>query len=189
MQGRYSRCWGGTAGAWAALRNGPLGQSALIGLSDLWMMKTINRIPHQCSSESSQNELSFLADSPHLIKNLKVALVNGQDITLPDWIINRTKSFLKYNDSQPLMYTADIPRQQQLKISPGLTTKTLTLSTLTKWKKCQNARIFFSHSNTARLEYLVQAHNHFIDLLTVQYRKARRSEKHCPNIWKLKHWP
>jgi hypothetical protein len=47
-------------------------------------MKTVNQITH---TSFSQYEPYFLADSHHLIKNLKAALVNEQDITLPDWIV------------------------------------------------------------------------------------------------------
>src|SRR5688572_8957393 len=46
--------------------------------------KAVNAVLHPCSTE---HRLYFLADAPHLIKNLKAALVNGQDIVLPDWVL------------------------------------------------------------------------------------------------------
>ena len=47
--------------------------------------QTVNKIPHP---QSPEQWLSFLADVPHVIKNLISALVNGQVITLPDNVVS-----------------------------------------------------------------------------------------------------
>lgn len=128
-------------------------------------MKTINRIPHPCSS---QYELYFLADAPHLIKNLKAALVNGQDIALPDWVVKQQNLCSNTVTANHLHALLTFQGSMQLKISPGLTTKTLTPSHFDKMK-VSNAMSFFSHSNAAGLEYLVRAHSHSTDLLTTAW--------------------
>src|SRR5688572_27578670 len=129
------------------------------------MMKTINQIPHPCSS---QYELYFLADSPHLIKNLKAALVNGQDITLPDWIVKEQNLGSNTVTANHLRALMAFQSSMQLKISPGLTTKTLAPNHFDKMK-VSNAMSFFSHSNAAGLEYLVKAHSHNTDFLTTAW--------------------
>ena len=129
------------------------------------MMKTVNRISHPCSS---QKELSFLADAPHLMKNLKAALVNGQNITLPDWIVTELGLSCNTVTASHLRTLLTFQSNMQLKISPGLTKKTLTPSHFDKMK-VSNAMSFFSHSNAAGLEYLVQAHNHSTDILTTAW--------------------
>lgn len=127
--------------------------------------RTVNAILHPCSTE---RKLYFLADAPHLIKNLKAALVNGQDIVLPNWVLQEHNLSSNRVTAKHLHSLLTFQENLHLKISPKLTAKTLTPGHFDKMK-VSNAMSFFSHSNAAGLEYLVQAHSHSNDLLTTAW--------------------
>jgi len=134
------------------------------GISCGRLTKTVNRIPHPCISDK---HLYFLADAPHVIKNLKAAIVNGQDISLPDWAVKDNKLSCGVVTANHLQKLLDFQENLQLKISPGLTSKTLKPSHFEKMK-VSNAMSLFSHSNSAGLAYLVEQ-GYSTDLLTTSW--------------------
>ncbi len=81
-------------------------------------------------------------------------MVNGHDVVLPDWVVTDNSLSSKIVSSSHLQMLLDFQNDLQLKLSPGLTSKTLAPSHFDKMK-VSNAMSFFSHSNAAGLEYLV----------------------------------
>lgn len=117
---------------------------------------------------NTKSKLYFLADAPHVIKNLKAAMVNGQDVVLPDWVVTENSLPSNIVSASHLQMLLDFQKDLQLKLSPGLTSKTLTPSHFDKMK-VSNAMSFFSHSNAAGLEYLVHHEQFPSALLTTAW--------------------
>ena len=129
------------------------------------LFETVNHIPHPCFPDSN---LYFLADVPHVIKNLKAALVNGQDIVLPDWAVQENNLCSNTVTASHLQQLLAFQENLPLKLSPSLTAKTLAPTHFDKMK-VSNAMSVFSHSNSAALQYLVETHNYSEDLLTTAW--------------------
>lgn len=114
-------------------------------------LPTVNKVAHPTVPGQY---LYFVADAPHVIKNPKAALINGQQITLPDWVVFKHALPSNVVTVDHLHTLASYQENLQLKLSPGLTTKILTPSHFDKMK-VSNALNVFSHANSAALEYLV----------------------------------
>ena len=135
------------------------------GISCGRSVDTVNKVQHPAEDN---HKLFFLADAPHLMKNLKSALVNKQNIYLPEWVVqvnNLTSNIVTVKHLSELLAFQD---KLSLKLSPKLTSKTLKPNHFNKMKVA-NAMNFFSHSNSASLEYLVLQENYTPDLLTTAW--------------------
>lgn len=126
---------------------------------------TVNKV---ASPVSPSNSVHFLADAPHLLKNLKAALVNGQEVKLPDWVVIKYSLPSNVVTVQHLHTLVEFQTTMELKLSPALNAKTLRPSHFDKMK-VSNAAHVFSHANGAALEYLVKLHSHSKELLTTAW--------------------
>lgn len=127
--------------------------------------QTINKIQHPYNPERF---LYFLADVPHVLKNLKAALVNGQSITIPSAVL--TEEGLKSSEVsvRPLADLLTFQEDKDLKLAPKLTSATLTPSHFEKMK-VSHALNFFSHSVASALRYLVEFEGSKPDILTTAW--------------------
>ena len=117
--------------------------------------KTVNKIPHP---QNPQKWLYFLADVPHVIKNLKAALVNGQIFTLPDNVVSANNINCSTVSLAPIQDLAKFQEPLDLKIAPKLTQSTLAPSHFEKMK-VSGALNFFSNAVSSGLRYLVKEEN------------------------------
>ena len=102
-------------------------------------------------------DLFFLADDPHLVKNIKAALCNGQDFVIPG-------EFVIENDLPSCVATIshikrllEFDAEHQLKLVPGLDVKDLDPAHFQKMNVGKALR-FISRATSAALSYLVEAH-------------------------------
>lgn len=127
--------------------------------------RTINKIPHPTEAG---RYLHFLADVPHIIKNMKAALVNGNDITLHQEIVDHFKLPTNTVTVKHVKILHDFQKDQDLKLAPKLTESTLAPSHFDKMK-VSNALNFFSHSVSSALRYLVECEGYDKELLTTAW--------------------
>ena len=113
--------------------------------------RTTCKIPHP---QDPAKWLHFLADVPHLFKNIKSALVNGQAFTLSTETV--AKHGLKSNVAsvEPLKDLANFQEDLDLKLAPKLNMNALTPTHFDKMK-VSNATRVLSHDVSCGLTYLV----------------------------------
>lgn len=80
------------------------------------------KIPHPCYNDCQKQ---FLANAPHVIKNLKAAHVNGQEISSPDWATKQNALTSNVVSTSHLQSLLECQENVQLKGSQSLTSKTL----------------------------------------------------------------
>lgn len=97
--------------------------------------------PHPADPDMT---LHFMADIPHLIKNLKAALVNNNSILYKDRIISIA----------PVRFLANYQSSRELKIAPKLTVAAVTASHFDKMK-VSNATKVLSNSVSSGLIWMV----------------------------------
>ena len=108
--------------------------------------ETTNKIQHPCDPSRF---LYFIADVPHVIKNVKAALVNGQTFKLPDDVVASNNLSGSEVSKAPV-------EDQELKIAPKLTSAALDPCHFDKMKVC-HALHFFSQSVSAGIRFLVES--------------------------------
>lgn len=126
---------------------------------------TVNKIPHPVEDGRF---LHFLADVPHIIKNTKAALENGNDITLGKEVVVKfslTSNKVTLNHVKMLH---DFQKDKDLKLAPKLTDSLLSPSHFGKMK-VSNALYLFSHAVSSALRYLVDAEGYEPNLLTTAW--------------------
>ena len=130
-------------------------------------------VPHPLTPD---RQLFFMPDVPHLVKNLRNALVHGHTLTLPNEVVE--KNNLPSNQVS-LDHIKDLISFQEgmaLKIAPNLSRKSIELTHFEKMK-VGPAMNLFSHSTSAGLKYMVQ--------------KEGRPQYHLTTAWFLEqvnHW-
>ncbi|XP_073671126.1 transposable element P transposase [Paramisgurnus dabryanus] len=100
-------------------------------------------------------KLYFMPDVPHLVKNLKSALVRGQTFTLPPDIVE--KENLSSNEVAicPLKDLVDFQEGMALKIAPNMSSKILKPTHFDKMKVGPAMHVF-SKATSAALRYMVE---------------------------------
>ena len=112
--------------------------------------------------------LYFIADVPHVIKNLRGALINGNEIELP---VNVVTSYNLPTNRVSLLPVKDLMNFQDhssIKIAPNLTRATLEPSHFQKMK-VSGAMHLFSHSVSSGLRYLVREEGSSAEYLTTAW--------------------
>ncbi|XP_034048143.1 uncharacterized protein LOC117529457 isoform X2 [Thalassophryne amazonica] len=113
---------------------------------------SVNRIPHP---QASDMWLYFLADVPHVFKNIKASLVNGQTFTLPDSLVREHGLNSHHVSIEPLKDLVDFQDDLDLKLAPKLTKAALTPTHFDKMK-IGNATRVLSRDISSALRYLVE---------------------------------
>ncbi|KAJ4927633.1 hypothetical protein JOQ06_015440 [Pogonophryne albipinna] len=102
--------------------------------------------PHQ--------HLYFMPDVPHVVKNLKSALVNGHVITIPQDVVDKEKLPSSVVSVGPLKDLVSYQEGMALKLAPKLSRGVLEPSHFEKMK-VSSAMHVFSKSSSAALRYMV----------------------------------
>uniref|UniRef100_A0A8C4Q829 THAP domain-containing protein 1 n=1 Tax=Eptatretus burgeri TaxID=7764 RepID=A0A8C4Q829_EPTBU len=135
--------------------------------------RTVNRIPHP---QAPGKWLHFLADVPHVFKNIKTALVNGQVFTLSHSTVKEHQLKSNVISMEPLHDLAKFQEDFDLKLTPTLTKAVLAPTHFDKMK-VSNATRILSHDVSCGLTYLVN--------------KEGRSDEDLTTAWLievLNHW-
>ena len=123
---------------------------------------TINSFPHPCIPEY---KICVLADVPHVIKNVRNHLVNGQNIVLPMHFVQKFNLPCDTVCIAPLKKLVEYQKDKDLKPAPNLTAKHIDPSHFDKMKVSQAMNIF-SHSVSAALRLMVETNNWDRNILT-----------------------
>ena len=126
---------------------------------------TVNKIPHPLDSQKS---LHFLSDVPHVIKNLKAALVNRNVFTLPESIVSEHNLSSCNVSIAPVKDLAEFQELQPLKLAPKLSSSTLAPSHFEKMK-VSNALNFFSNAVASGLHYLAKEEGRSTDYVSTAW--------------------
>jgi hypothetical protein len=122
----------------------------------------VNCFAHPCVAGTF---VYVLADVPHLVKNLRNHIVNGQVITLPPHVVKQYSLPSDTVSVEPLKKLVDYQSDKDLKPAPNLNAKHLQPSHFDKMK-VSNALNVFSHSVSAALRLMVETENWDKSVLT-----------------------
>ena len=124
-----------------------------------------NKAPHPVKPDQF---LYFLADAPHLLKNLKQALINGQDIILPQQVVSDNSLPSTTVTVNHLKILNNYQQNSEIKLSHKLNDDILQPNHFNKMK-VKNATAIFSHTNASALQYLVQVGGFNSEILTTAW--------------------
>ena len=125
----------------------------------------ITTIPHP--SDSSRH-LHFLADVPHVIKNLRSALCSGNEIELPlDVMQSNQLTSCKVNCS-PVLNLIEYQEKAAIKLAPNVSRSTIHPSHFEKMK-VSGVLHLFSNSVSSGIRYLVAHEGRSADYLTTAW--------------------
>ena len=130
--------------------------------------RTVSKILHP---QAPGEWLHFLADVPHIFKNVKSAFVSGQTFTLSTDIVAEHQLKSDVASVEPLRDLATFQEDLQLKLAPRLNMATLTPTHFDKMK-VSNATRVLSHEVSCGLTYLVT--------------KEGRDESYLTTAWLIK---
>ena len=152
---------------------------------------TVSKVVHP---QSPTKWLYFLADVPHLIKNLKAALVSGKVITLPDDVVKANNLNCSFVFITPVKDLVEFENHHDLKLAPKLTNAPISPSHFEKMK-VSHALHLFSKSVSSGLQYLVKEEgrgneylstawfldvfNRWFDFMTSRYPAVALSRLNC----------
>ena len=125
--------------------------------------------------EPSQR-LHFMPDVPHLVKNLKSAIVRGHIITIPQDVVEKEQLASSEVSVAPLKDLVSFQEGMALKLAPNLSRGVLEPSHFEKLM-VSSAMHAFSKSTSAALRYMVE--------------EERRPESYLTTSWfleKMDHW-
>ena len=125
----------------------------------------ITSIAHPINPEKN---LYFLADVPHIIKNLKSAFINGLAIYLTERVCRENKLTSNIVNLEAVKDLMEFQKDSDLKLAPSLKESMLKPSHFDKMK-VSNALHFFSHSVSSAIRYMVQTNGRNSDYLTTAY--------------------
>jgi hypothetical protein len=114
---------------------------------------TVNSFSHPCNSHK---KICVLADVPHIIKNIRNHLVNGQYIFLPQKIVQQFNLPCNKVSIEPLKQLVEYQKDRDLKPAPNLTAKHLEPAHFDKMK-VSHALNIFSNSVSAALKLMVES--------------------------------
>ena len=112
--------------------------------------------------------LTFLADAPHVLKNIRGALCKGSPIIISKDIVERHGFSSNLVEKKHLQALVDFQENSALKIAPNLTSSSLSPAHFLKMSVKDAMRVI-SRSTSAGLRYLVNTHGHSQDLLTTAW--------------------
>ncbi|KAG0420049.1 hypothetical protein HPB47_003713, partial [Ixodes persulcatus] len=114
--------------------------------------RTVNLIPHP---QVPGEQIAFLADVPHLIKNLNGHLVRGQTITLPADVVAANGLPCSSVLLEPVRQLAEFEKNLTFKMAPKLRPELLDPNHFEKMK-ASTALPVLSHSTATALRFLVE---------------------------------
>ncbi|CAM4571720.1 unnamed protein product [Leuciscus chuanchicus] len=120
--------------------------------------------------------LHFMPDVPHLIKNLKSAIIRGHIITIPQDVVEKEQLASNEVSVAPLKDLVSFQEGMALKLAPNLSRGVLEPSPFEKMK-VSSAMHVFSKSTSAALRYMVE--------------EECRPESYLTTSWfleKMDHW-
>ena len=135
--------------------------------------QTVNKIPHP---EAPDKWLHFLADVPHVFKNIKSAIIRGNIFTLSDEIVEKHQLKSSTVSVEPLTDLAKFQEDLDLKLAPKLNMDSLVPSQFDKMKVSCASRVI-SHEVSCGLKHLVD--------------KEGRKEEYLTTAWlieSISHW-
>jgi hypothetical protein len=146
---------------------GPCNQ-ALWKLFGITATRTIvvNKIPHPTDPD---NFLYFLPDVPHVLKNIRNCFVQENHFFLSQEIVNKFELKSNVVSVKPVKGLFIFQADDQLKISPKLTSKVLDPSSHFNKMNVSNATKFFDRRNSAAMRLLVEEENRDVSNLTVAW--------------------
>ena len=124
-----------------------------------------NKIPHPVNPNKY---LYFLADAPHLLKNLKQALINGHNIKLPQSVVHSHSLPSDIVTVEHLKILNNHQRHSEVKLSHKINDDLLEPDKFNKMK-VKYATAIFSNTNAAALEYLVKVSGQQGEILTTAW--------------------
>jgi len=127
--------------------------------------ETVNSFCHPCDEVQS---VCVLADVPHVIKNVRTHLVKGQDIHLPQDIVDKHGLPRATVSVEPLKRLVEYQKDKDLKPAPSLTAKHLDPSHFDKMK-VSHAMNIFSTSVSSALRLMVESCGWEVDVLTTAW--------------------
>lgn len=104
---------------------------AFEGISCSRYSKISNCIPHPIDNT---RKLFFIADAPHLLKNLKASLLNNKVIELPQKFLETSNLSFPVAKCEHLNELIEIQENLQFKLTPKITKKDITCSTFNRMK-------------------------------------------------------
>lgn len=126
------------------------------GIKAARQLEPVTSIPHPADPGTPDSRLHFLADVPHLVKNLRCAFAKHKVIIIPQKFVqehNLVSNVVDIGHVCDLMDVQD--NMPHLKLAPKLTKKCLDPSHFDKMN-VGNALNLFSNSVSAALTYLVE---------------------------------
>lgn len=122
-------------------------------------------VPHPATPD---RQLHFMPDVPHLVKNLKSALVRGQVFSIPQDIVK--KENLPTNEASvvPIKDLLTFQEGMALKIAPHLSAAAIEPSHFEKMKVGPALNVF-SKATSAGLKYMVQQENRPLTYMTTAW--------------------
>ena len=118
--------------------------------------------------QDGSKRLYFLADVPHIIKNLKSSLINGNDFHLPKEVAATHNLSSRVVSVKPLHDLADFQKVLPIKLAPNLTKEKLLSNHFNKMK-VSHALNVFSKSAASGIRYLVEKEGRSKDYLTTAW--------------------
>ena len=126
---------------------------------------TVNKIPHPCAAG---RHLFFMFDVPHLIKNIKAALVNGHEFILSDSIVQKHQLPTDTVSLAAVRTLVEFQLSDDLKITPNISSEKVNETHFDKMK-VSSALNVFSRSVSVGLRYLVEHEDYDRGLLTTAW--------------------
>ncbi|KAG0435504.1 hypothetical protein HPB47_018446 [Ixodes persulcatus] len=127
--------------------------------------RTVSLIPHP---QVPGEQIAFLADVPHLIKNLNGHLVRGQTITLPADVVAANGLPCSTVSLEPVRQLAELQKNLAFKLAPKLRSELLDPNHFEKMKVSTALRVL-SHSTATALRFLVENHGWSTNFLTTAW--------------------
>ncbi len=126
---------------------------------------TKTSVPHPTTPD---RRLYFMPDVPHLVKNLKSALVHGQVLTIPRNVVNKENLPSNEVSVVPIKDLLSFQEGMALKVAPHLSAAAIEPSHFEKMKVGPALNVF-SKATSAGLKYMVQQENRPLSYLTTAW--------------------
>ncbi|CAM4567879.1 unnamed protein product [Leuciscus chuanchicus] len=126
---------------------------------------TKTSVPHPTTPDRC---LYFMPDVPHLVKNLKSALVRGQVLTIPEYVVNKENLPSNEVSVVPIKDLLSFQEGMAFKLAPHLSVAAIEPSHFEKIKVGPALNVF-SKATSAGLKYMVQQENRPLSYLTTAW--------------------
>lgn len=125
----------------------------------------VTSVPHPATPD---RQLYFMPDVPHLVKNLKSALVRGQVFKIPEDVVKKENLPSNEVSVAPIKDLLTFQEGMALKIAPQLSAAAIEPTHFEKMKVGPALNVF-SKATSAGLKYMVQQENRPLSNLTTAW--------------------